>query len=225
MAAPVVSGTVALMLQANPSLTPNAVKAILQYTAGSSSQYDRLTQGAGFLNAAGAVTLARYFAQPSALYPSTTGWNKQLIWGNRQVKGGRPTPDANAWSTSVTWGADTTSTGSTVNWGAYCVTSGCEYAIGRWSMANSKVRNVVWGTLCGGQNCAIPWTVSTVAAAALDDGDTVVWGTTEGDTVVWGTLDELDTVVWGTIDEGDTVVWGTSCTSASCVPTIWPKQQ
>ena len=33
MAAPVVSGTVALMLEANPKLTPNAVKAILQYTA------------------------------------------------------------------------------------------------------------------------------------------------------------------------------------------------
>ena len=33
MAAPVVSGTVALMMQANPSLTPNMVKAILQYTA------------------------------------------------------------------------------------------------------------------------------------------------------------------------------------------------
>ncbi|MGE0446829.1 MAG: S8 family peptidase, partial [Vicinamibacterales bacterium] len=33
MAAPVVAGTVALMLEAKPSLTPNAVKAILQYTA------------------------------------------------------------------------------------------------------------------------------------------------------------------------------------------------
>ena len=33
MAAPVVTGTVALMLQANPNLTPNLVKAILQYTA------------------------------------------------------------------------------------------------------------------------------------------------------------------------------------------------
>ena len=37
MAAPVVTGTVALMLQANPSLTPNAVKAILQYTAQSTA--------------------------------------------------------------------------------------------------------------------------------------------------------------------------------------------
>ena len=69
MSSPVVAGTVALMLQANPSLTPNAVKAILQYTAEANSNLDRLTQGAGFLNASGAVALARYFAQPSAAYP------------------------------------------------------------------------------------------------------------------------------------------------------------
>ncbi len=48
MAAPVVAGTVALMLQANPTLTPNAVKAILQYTAQVYPGYDALTQGAGF---------------------------------------------------------------------------------------------------------------------------------------------------------------------------------
>src|SRR5262249_24564706 len=55
MSAPVVAGTVALMLQANPSLTPNAVKAILQYTAEIYDAYDPLTEGAGFLNAKGAV--------------------------------------------------------------------------------------------------------------------------------------------------------------------------
>jgi serine protease AprX len=45
MSAPVVSGTVALMLQANPALTPNQVKAILQYTAEVYPSYDPLTEG------------------------------------------------------------------------------------------------------------------------------------------------------------------------------------
>ncbi len=62
MAAPVVTGVVALMLQANPNLTPNGVKAILQYTAEKYPGYDSLTQGAGFLNAVGAVRLARFYA-------------------------------------------------------------------------------------------------------------------------------------------------------------------
>ena len=59
MAAPIVAGTVALMLQANPSLSPDSVKSILLKTAQSSSRYDQFTQGAGFLNARAAVTLAR----------------------------------------------------------------------------------------------------------------------------------------------------------------------
>ena len=66
MAAPVVAGTVALMVQANPSLTPNLVKAILQYTAQSYPVHNPLTQGAGFLNAKGAVDLARFFAVAQA---------------------------------------------------------------------------------------------------------------------------------------------------------------
>ena len=44
MAAPVVSGTVALMLQANPKLTPNLVKGILQYTAQVYPGYNALLQ-------------------------------------------------------------------------------------------------------------------------------------------------------------------------------------
>ena len=44
MAAPVVAGAVALMLEANPSLTPNAVKAILQYTA--EAEAERVRTGA-----------------------------------------------------------------------------------------------------------------------------------------------------------------------------------
>ena len=62
MAAPVVTGTVALMLQANPALSPSDVKAILKSTAHRSDEFDTATQGAGFLDARAAVELARRIA-------------------------------------------------------------------------------------------------------------------------------------------------------------------
>src|SRR4029078_13128266 len=52
MSAPMVTGTVALMMQANPNLTPNLAKAIIEYTA-QNYGYGTLTQGAGFLNTEG----------------------------------------------------------------------------------------------------------------------------------------------------------------------------
>jgi serine protease AprX len=59
MSAPAVSGVVALMLQANPNLTPNQIKAILTRTARSVSGADRSAVGAGQVDAAAAVALAR----------------------------------------------------------------------------------------------------------------------------------------------------------------------
>jgi serine protease AprX len=212
MSAPVVTGTVALMLQANPALTPNAVKAILQYTAQFYAGYDRLTEGAGFLNAKGAVELARYLASPSAVdYPASHTWTKRLIWGNRLFKGGRLTASATAWSSDVTWGATSTTAGQNVEFGFLCSPDDCDGSRA-WRWGNGAF-NVVWGDTCNGDDCyGTAWST------------TVVWGTSdEGDTVVWGTSDEGDTVVWGTLeDEGDTVVWGTSCSDPACEPVIWP---
>jgi hypothetical protein len=106
-----------------------------------------------------------------------------------------------------------------VEWGVVCANSGCDAISGPWTWT-SAARNVVWGSSCGGDNCDFPWNLNTVSGA--NDGDTVVWGTTDdGDTVVWGTIEGGETVVWGTSDDGDTVVWGTSCTSELCTPTIW----
>ena len=59
MATPVAAGAAALMLQANPSLTPNLVKALLMYTAQPLAGFNMLEQGAGQLNVTGAVQLAR----------------------------------------------------------------------------------------------------------------------------------------------------------------------
>ncbi len=235
MAAPVVSGTVALMLQANPSLTPNQVKAILQYTAQVYPRYDPLTEGAGFLNAKGAVDLARALAVGTPAF--SPEWSGQIIWGNRLVTGGWLTAGANAWSSDVVWGSSTTRDGQPIEFGSSCSSLTCDEGPTAWTV-NPGFRNVVWGSKCGNSNCDGPWIIDVFTTTVGDtvvwgtaEGDTVVWGTTEGDTVVWGTT-EGDTVVWGTTEgdtvvwgtsEGDTVVWGTSCTDVSCVPIIWNR--
>ncbi|HKP73173.1 MAG TPA: S8 family serine peptidase, partial [Pyrinomonadaceae bacterium] len=59
MATPVAAGAAALLLQANPRLTPNMVKMILMYTAQPLSGFNMFEQGAGQLNIEGAVRLAR----------------------------------------------------------------------------------------------------------------------------------------------------------------------
>src|ERR1043166_715094 len=89
MAAPVVSGSIALMLQANPTLTPNLIKAILQYTAQQYPGYSALRQGAGFLNTLGAVRLAQYYATKKAgdRMPVQRVWSKKNICGGHRVRG------------------------------------------------------------------------------------------------------------------------------------------
>lgn len=59
MATPHVSGTVALMLEANPALTPDQVKFALQATATPMPAYERHEVGAGYLNAYQAVRTAQ----------------------------------------------------------------------------------------------------------------------------------------------------------------------
>jgi subtilisin family serine protease len=59
MATPLVAGTAALLLQANPRLTPNMVKMILMYTAQPLAGFNQLEQGSGELNVEGAVRLAK----------------------------------------------------------------------------------------------------------------------------------------------------------------------
>src|SRR4029078_5131462 len=125
MSAPVVAGTVALMLEANPKLTPNAVKAILQFTAESHANENVLSQGAGFLNAKGAVRMARFFAAPrngigymrDVIGGENIDWSRHIVWGNYLIEGGVPLPGSNAWATNQTWGAVKTQTGQPVAWG------------------------------------------------------------------------------------------------------------
>lgn len=227
MASPVVAGTVALMLQANPTLTPNLVKAILQYTA-QDYRYDALTQGAGFLNVKGAVDLAKFFTSPQAgqSYPSNRAWSKTIIWGNHKLKRGVIKPAGSAWSLDTVWGATRDLEGDNIVWGTFCGTLECDNIVwgtalldgdtSLWGIVG-EVDNIVWGTALLGDSSLwgivgevdnIVW--GTQCASADCDG--VVWGSSllELDNIVWGTAMELDNIVWGTSGEVDNIVWGTS---------------
>jgi serine protease AprX len=229
MAAPVVAGTVALMLQANPSLTPNAVKAILQYTAQDNSSFNALTEGAGFLNAIGAVRLANFYAtaQPGDVVPAQGMWSKHVIWGNHLLEGGLPVPTANAYAVGTTWGVAQTDDGDNIVWGTMCgdcdnivwgtfdddnIVWGTEFDGDNIVWGTDDADNIVWGTDCGGADCDnIVW--------GTEGDDNIVWGTADGgENIVWGTTDDLDNIVWGTesddnivwgTDDGDNIVWGT----------------
>ncbi len=222
MAAPVVAGTVALMLQANPTLTPNAIKAILQYTAQPYAGYDTLTQGTGFLNARGAVELSAYFASPSTTaYPSTDGWGRQILWGNYLIGGGVLTSGSSALASNIVWGSMPSGT-TPISFGTIC-TGNCGTSLATfasWSERcgdlscgsvtwNGSAADVVWGYSCSNTTCS---TSPPSGAPGSGNGATVVWGSSDGDTVVWGSND------------GDTVVWGSNCGDPGCDPVVWPPQ-
>jgi serine protease AprX len=215
MAAPVVSGSVALMLQANPKLTPNLIKAILQYTAEVRPGYSALREGAGFLNTLGAVRLAQYYATaaPGARMPVQRVWSRKIIWGNHQLRGGYLQPNANAWANNIVWGSAKTDgvTGQNIVWGnncggdAYCenIVWGTQYdqnivwgTFGDdlnivWG-TNTEDMNIVWGSDCGGADCS-----------------NIIWGSTDDENVVWGTADDAMNIIWGSSDMMN-IVWGTS---------------
>jgi serine protease AprX len=202
MATAVTTGVIALMLEANraadpytenPSLTQNAVKAMLQYSSVSVKdpqgvEYEPLVEGAGAINAKGAIDLAR-FAETSAPVgtpwlrhtpaPRTTiagdslAWKQVVVWGTVFVWG-TAIIDLNqqAWGSVFVWGTNTT-LGNVFVWGTDIV----------WTDPHSWADVVVWGTDMMG----------------FITGDVVVWGTTGGtaDTTAWGNLEA--TGVSGTV--------------------------
>jgi acetyltransferase-like isoleucine patch superfamily enzyme len=94
MATPAVAGAAALMLQRNPGLTPNLVKAVLQYTAQPLAGFSTIDQGAGELNIEGAVRLAGVIKQ------SLSG----LLVGSPLLVSMAPTQTTTIAGTSFVWG-------------------------------------------------------------------------------------------------------------------------
>jgi hypothetical protein len=124
----VTSGVVALMLEAHNRAfdtppAPNAVKAMLEYSAILLANYDRLTQGSGEINADGAIQLGSsidasrplmdwWLASPVSQTTTIAGdayqWGQTVVWGNTAVvwgvSGNSVWDDPNTWATTVVWG-------------------------------------------------------------------------------------------------------------------------
>ena len=206
MSAPVVSGIVAAMLDASRTnhpgaqLPPHAVKAILQYTAIRVANADTLTQGAGAVNAAGAIALAAAIDpnRPVGAWWLTTGvntwttiggqtlaWGQRVVWGDQIIWGTQIFTNEPAWGPHVVWG-DRVIWGDQIIWGTSTVWDG-NAAI--WA------DQIIWGTGLLGETT----------------GNTVTWGSVSAnvtaDRVVWGNLQSLNlaptALSWGNVERAN----------------------
>ena len=183
MATPAAAGAVALLLQQNPNMKPDQVKARLMKTAYKTfpsvtvaldlttgqtftSYYDIFTVGAGYMDVAAALAsndmapaATASALSPTAVYNAATG-TVSVVNGSSVV-----------WGTSVVWG-------SSVVWG----------------------NSVVWGTNVAGSS--VVWGTSVVWGSSIMSGFSVVWGTAAdcgASSVVWGSSD-LDNVDASSVD-------------------------
>ena len=185
-----------------------------------------MTQGAGFLNARGAVQMAKSLTSPSipgveaSAISDPTPWNKHINWGNHRIGGGVLRSDANAWRLDVIWGASNTDDGNTIVWGSVCKRADDCGSVIRGSIDDED--NIVWGTSCSDAKCSdVVWGPSTE--------DNIVWGTACGGddcaSTVWGLgCDDqaCPSVIWSTSTDEDNIVWGTS-TSADEDDIVWSR--
>ncbi len=175
MATPVVSSAAASLLQKNPSLTPDQVKARLMKTALKSfpvssvavdpttgisytSYYDIFTVGAGYLDLATALA-NNDVATGSAMSP-TVSYNTSnktatlvtpsgVIWGSGII-----------WGTGIVWGTNVFVGGTSLIWGSAV----------SWGTATTSGQSIIWGTTAASAT-GIIWGTSVPSATALINGE------------------------------------------------------
>lgn len=189
MATPVVSGAAALLLQKNPGLTPDQLKARLMKTAWKGflrktksqsrngqnfdNEYDVFTYGAGYVDIWAALAnndLATGPAvSPTAILNSlthTVSINNVVLLGNSVCWGASV-----MWGASVVWGAAEFSDSTSVLWGSAV-----------WDDASQSGFSVLWGS-------SVLWGASTSQALSSgEDGELLIDPST-GEIIDPSTLD------------------------------------
>src|SRR5438270_3177093 len=205
MASGVVSGMVADLLQAHPTMTPDQVKARLMKTASKSfptsssvydpasgitytSQYDIFTVGAGYVDM-GAVLASTELSSgtaisPTAVYDSNTGnvyltSDSSAVWGTSQ-----------AWSGPAVWGTSQFVGGSSIMWGANS-TSGSSIM---WGAGTNSGSSIMWGA-------SGMWGSSIMWGASNSSGFSSIWS----NSIMWGASGQwASSIMWGaSVDKGE----------------------
>ena len=210
MATGVTSGVVALMVQAHNQsglhskkpLTANLAKGILQFSALPIAGFDDLTQGAGEINAAGAIViagaidtdasggtwwLAKGLTPSSTIGVQTYSWGQNIVWNSTKLTGDVLYVNNLMWGTNILWG---TAGDPNILWG---------------TSATIRASNIVWSS-------GIVWETNLVWSDRLigwmTEGGNILWGSAGAQNIVWSTLSK-EKVVWGTRITDNTILWGT----------------
>jgi serine protease AprX len=192
MAAPVVAGTAALILQKDPTATPDTIKARIMKTAdkkmargyifvdpatgvGKYLQHDIFTVGAGYVNVQAAVSSTEVVA---------SGYTAVSPFARRNTDG------SIVLTSNAAFGTTTKS----------CTLILCTTTVNSVIWGNSVVwgNSVIWGS-------SVIWGNDNLLSNSVIWGSSVVWGnaTLSGNSVIWGA-----SVIWGGLDmealsEGD----------------------
>ncbi len=168
MAAPVVSGAVAMMLAKDMSLSPDTIKARLMLSADkwgfANGSADPCTFGAGYLNVASALNSS--IVAPQSVLSPTVNQDTQgnvfininnAIWGtdltgNHAIWGVAGLKDLHAiWGINAIWGTDSINDQNAI-WGINAI----------WGLNVLTASNAIWGTTVWSNNAI--WGVDTFQA-------------------------------------------------------------
>jgi hypothetical protein len=179
MATPFVAGTAALMLDANPYLSPTQVKTLLLLSAVKMTEPHMFEQGNGFLNAYTAVKLAEsmnvyYRTLWNDVSPAWTLYGEYgaeevvaggaFVWDDRVVLSDLVVPNSGFWGEGVIWADNLFDPGSVI-----------------WTDNFFDPGSVIWS----------------------DFFDSVIWADGFFDGVIWA--DFFDSVIWADFFDG--VIW------------------
>ena len=190
MAAAVVSGAVALLLEQQSNLKPRETKAVLQLTSSLIAGEGLIATGAGSLNVLAAVEFVR-----SNSASAITSIGGELVQRSgiafEEFKENEPSglaplrPVLKNGTSGIVWSTDA---GDTIIW------STNDTII--WS-TSEQADTIIWSTF---ENDTIIWSTSTI--------DTIIWSTNhrQSDTIIWSTS---DTIIWSTTHLHDTIIWST----------------